>query len=99
MFVRVAYVQDERQLVRGSPEEFGFVRPEQRQPFILLKGNPHKQVASVSTIFDGTLSTIMGSPCPKMCALVEAVFRNRTANFIRRNRNKPFATDIHSLFL
>jgi len=35
LFVRVAYLQDERQLARVSPVEFGFLRPEQRLPFTL----------------------------------------------------------------
>jgi len=38
LFVRVAYLQDERQLVRGIPEESDSVRPEQREqrlPFTL----------------------------------------------------------------
>jgi len=36
LFKQVAYLQDERQLSRlVSPGEFGFVRPEQRLPFIL----------------------------------------------------------------
>jgi len=44
--VRIAYLQDERQLARVSPEEFGIVRPEQRLPHTLSVGNPHKKVAS-----------------------------------------------------
>ena len=46
LFMRVAYLQDEMQLSRVSPEEFVFVRQEQRLPITLLVGNPHKQVAS-----------------------------------------------------
>jgi len=46
LFVRVAYLQDERQLARVSPEEFGFGLFEHRLPFTLKEGNPHKQVAS-----------------------------------------------------
>ena len=44
--MRIAYFQDERQLARVDPEQFGFVRPEQRLPFTLQVGIPHKQVAS-----------------------------------------------------
>jgi len=46
LFERVAYLQDERQPARVSPKESVCVRVEQRLPFILLVGNPHKQVAS-----------------------------------------------------
>jgi len=44
--VRIAYLQDERQLARVSPEELGIVRPEQRLPHTLQVGNPRKKVAS-----------------------------------------------------
>jgi len=48
--VRIAYLQDKRQLARLtiSPGEFGIVQPEQRLPFTLYVGNPNKQVASVN---------------------------------------------------
>jgi len=39
-FVRVAYLQDERQLARVSPEEFGLVRPEQKAAFHPVSGQP-----------------------------------------------------------
>jgi len=35
LFVRVAYLQDERQLAQVSPEEFGIVQPEKRLPSAL----------------------------------------------------------------
>jgi len=44
--VRVAYLQDEKLLALVSPEEFDFVRPEQRLPFTLLVDNPNNQEAS-----------------------------------------------------
>jgi len=54
--VRIAYLQDERQLARVSPEKLGIVRSEQRQPLTLQLGDPRKQVASenVAPIFDGS---------------------------------------------
>jgi len=45
LFVRVAYLQGERQFARVSPGEYGNVRPEKKLPFTLLVGNPHKHVA------------------------------------------------------
>jgi len=60
--VRVAYLQDERQFARVSPEELSFVLPEENLPFTLLVGNPHKQVArrqKTSPNSDGSVSTVI----------------------------------------
>ena len=46
LFVRVTYLQDERQFAQVSPEEFGFAQPEQRLPFTQSVGNSHKRVVS-----------------------------------------------------
>jgi len=40
LFVRVAYLQDERQLPRVSPEDSGFVRPEKKAAFHPVSRQP-----------------------------------------------------------
>ena len=59
LFVRVVYLQDERQLARVSPEEFGIVRPEQRLSPCKLATRANKRRQEMSYIFDASDYTVV----------------------------------------